>query len=361
MRVVQLIDSLEIGGAERMAVNYANALANEIEFSALVTTRKEGDLKGKLADKVNYFFLKKRNAIDIGAVLRLRKYIVKHKVRIIQAHSSSFFLAVLLKLCYPGIKIIWHDHYGNSEFLDKRPKYALQLASFFFNGIVAVNEKLKDWACGQLHCKNGIYLPNFVTVEVSKVARTVLQGEEGKRILCLANLRQQKNHFLLLEVASQLKESHPDWSFHLVGKDFHDHYAHQLKAAIKERGLEQYVYCYDSCLDVANVLDEVQIGILTSNSEGLPLAVLEYALYKKAVLATDVGQLSAIVENNKNGFLVPSKNGDLFYDRLVELIEDESLRNYFAEELHQKVKLHFSAPSIIKKYIYWIQTTLVNE
>lgn len=361
MRVVQLIDSLEAGGAERMAVNYANALSDEVVFSALVVTRKEGELKNQIAEKVSYLFLNKSSIVDFKAVLKLRKYIIKNQVQLIHAHSSSFFLAVLLKLCYSGIKIIWHDHYGNSEFLENRPKYILRLSSFFFNGIVAVNEKLKDWACEQLHCKNGIYLPNFVTVEDSKVARTILQGEEGKRILCLANLRQQKNHFLLLEVASQLKVSHPDWSFHLVGKDFNDHYAHELKAAIKERGLEQYVYCYDSCLDVANVLDEVQIGILTSNSEGLPLAVLEYALYKKAVLATDVGQLSAIVENNKNGFLVPSKNVDLFYDRLVELIEDESLRNYFAEELHQKVKLHFSAPSIIKKYIYWIQTTLVNE
>ena len=44
MRILQIIDSLEAGGAERMAVNYANALANEMEFSGLVVTRKEGPL-----------------------------------------------------------------------------------------------------------------------------------------------------------------------------------------------------------------------------------------------------------------------------------------------------------------------------
>ena len=55
MRIVQLIDSLEAGGAERMAVSYANALANEIEFSALVATRKEGNLKNQIGDKRSYY------------------------------------------------------------------------------------------------------------------------------------------------------------------------------------------------------------------------------------------------------------------------------------------------------------------
>ena len=44
MRIVQIIDSLEIGGAEKMAVNYANALSERIVFSGLVTTRREGNL-----------------------------------------------------------------------------------------------------------------------------------------------------------------------------------------------------------------------------------------------------------------------------------------------------------------------------
>lgn len=361
MRVVQLIDSLEAGGAERMAVNYANVLSGEVAFSALVATRKEGELKNQLAEKVNYLFLNKRSIVDFRAILKLRKYIIKNQVQLIHAHSSSFFLAVLVQFILPKVKIIWHDHNGNSEFLQNRPKYALQLASFFFNGMIAVNEMLKDWASEQLHCKNGIYLPNFATVEDTKEARTILLGQEGKRILCLANLRQQKNHFLLVEVASKLKESHPDWSFHLIGKDFQDDYAQELKTAIKAKGLEKYVYYYGSCLDVANVLAQVQIGVLSSISEGLPVAVLEYALHKKAVLLTDVGQMSTIVENNKNGFLVPYNNLEMFYHRLVELIEDESLRDHFAKGLHQKVKTHFSSSSIIKQYIHWIETTIVHE
>ena len=60
MRIVQLIDSLEAGGAERMAVNYANALANEIDFSALVATRKQGPLLDQLDPTVSYLFFNKK-------------------------------------------------------------------------------------------------------------------------------------------------------------------------------------------------------------------------------------------------------------------------------------------------------------
>ncbi|MBC8643962.1 hypothetical protein H9W95_07615 [Flavobacterium lindanitolerans] len=58
MRVLQLIDSLEAGGAERMAVNYANGLANRIAFSALAVTRKQGILKEQLDKAVLYTFWK---------------------------------------------------------------------------------------------------------------------------------------------------------------------------------------------------------------------------------------------------------------------------------------------------------------
>ncbi len=91
VRILQLIDSLETGGAERMAINYANTLAEVIPLSALVATRKEGALKEQLSDKVTYLFLNKKGRLGLSAVLRLRKFILQHKIDVIHAHSTSFF------------------------------------------------------------------------------------------------------------------------------------------------------------------------------------------------------------------------------------------------------------------------------
>ncbi|KQB41438.1 putative alpha-glycosyltransferase Glycosyltransferase family 4 [Flavobacterium daejeonense] len=363
MRILQLIDSLEAGGAERMAVNYANMLSEEGAFSVLVTTRKEGVLKAKIAPKVAYLFLNKKRTLDFSAVFRLRKFIKQHRIQCVQAHSSSFFLAVMVKCSYPKLKIIWHDHYGNSDFLIQRPKAVLQCLSFLFDGIISVNEKLQKWALDHLHCKNSVYLSNFVCDEREEALQSdcKLKGISGKRIVCLANLRPQKNHSFLLELASLLKESHPDWSFHLVGKDFKDAYSVQLKKEIKERQLENQVFLYDSCSDVEGVLKQAEIGILTSKSEGLPLAVLEYARHKKAVVLTNVGQLQTVVDTGENGFLVPPDEVVLFYKQLIQLINQPELRASFAEKLHQKVEKQFSAAAVIKAYSHWVSTTIINE
>src|SRR5690606_1386313 len=112
MRVLQLIDSLRPGGAERMAVNYANGLASRIDASFLCCTRMEGLLKEQLSPEVGYLFLDKKSVFDRKAFLLLKRFIKENRIDLIQAHSSSFFLAVLIKMSLPGIKLVWHDHYG---------------------------------------------------------------------------------------------------------------------------------------------------------------------------------------------------------------------------------------------------------
>jgi glycosyltransferase involved in cell wall biosynthesis len=355
MRILQLIDSLEAGGAERMAVNYANALAKQIDFSGLVVTRKEGQLVNQIDDGVCYLFLNRNKVVDFKALFKLKNYVKENKVTFIHAHSTSFFLAFLLKLICPSIQLIWHDHYGDSEFLNKRPLLALRLIAPFFSGIIAVNQTLKVWATQKLNFKKTIYLPNFPTQEKNSTEYTVLKGINGKRIVSLANLRLQKNHFLLLEVARELKVSHPEWTFHLVGKDFQDDYSLKIKRLIREFDLEKNVFLYDSKPDIANILDQSTIGILTSQSEGLPVALLEYGWHKKPVVVTNVGEMSLVIQNGDNGFLINAQNQYLFYDALVILIETEALRINFGNTLYKTVAANNSKKVIIRQYLNWLQ------
>ena len=355
MRIIQLIDSLEPGGAERMAVNYANSLVDTIAFSGLVATRKEGALLNQINPKVSYLFLNKKKALDLTALFRLKKFVETNKVTHIHAHSSSFFLAFLLKMLKPSLKIIRHDHYGNNEFLDSRPHRVLKFTASFFSGVIVVNKRLKDWSEQVLQAKEVIYLPNFAIKESFLGSPTVLEGFESKKIVCLANLRPQKNHFLLIKVALALKKTHPDWSFHLVGKDFEDEYSLQIKKLIAEQQLQSTVFVYGSRQDVDLLLAQASIAILTSASEGLPVALLEYGLSKKAVVVTNVGAVGLIVENDKNGFIVQSNAVDLFYNALVRLIENESLRKSFGHSLFNTIQADYSSSAVLTKYIRWMQ------
>lgn len=357
MRILQLIDSLEAGGAERMALNYANALADTLEFSALVATRKEGALLEQIDSKVTYLFLHKKRQLDFRALWRLRSFVLQHTITHVHAHSTSFFIAFLLKLTLPSLKIIRHDHYGNASFLNQRPNKVLQFTAFSFSGVIAVNQELKAWSENKLNSKNVIYLPNFIPSKQGQSPKTTcLKGSTRKRILLLGNLRPQKNHFLLLEIATMFKIIHPDWTFHLVGKDFEDEYSQEIKSKIKELELENQVFLYGSRTDISFILNQSDIGILTSVSEGLPVALLEYGMQSLPVVVTAVGELPNIISNGVNGWVVPSNDAESFCKALVALISDGSMRKRMALALHQTVSEEYSSKGVLQKYIQWLES-----
>jgi glycosyltransferase involved in cell wall biosynthesis len=354
MRILQIIDSLETGGAERMAVNYANALGGKIEFSGLVATRAEGGLKQQIDPQVNYLYLKKRHTLDIGAAMRLWRYCRRNKIDIIHAHSTSYFISIIAKLRIPGLKLIWHDHNGMSENLSNREYFPLNICSLLFSGIIVVNHQLHVWAERELHCPNILYLSNFTYLMQNPPRITTLFGTPGKRILMLANLREQKDHFMLLDVASLMKDTHPDWTFHLVGKDFEDEYSAKVRRTVSDAGLDDTVFIYGSCIDTDAIIEQCDIAVLTSNSEGLPVALLEYGLHKKPVVVTAVGQIPGIVTNGENGFITASRDIEGFYRWLVRLTDDGDLRIRLGEQLHNTTNRSSSAQEAIATYLEWI-------
>lgn len=354
MRIVQIIDSLEAGGAERMAVNYANALADEIEFSGLVATRKEGDLRNQINQNVSYLFLNKSYALDIVALLQLRKFILKNNIEIIHAHGTSFFFAFLLKLILPFIKLIWHDHLGIREKQSKMQNLLLLLSSFTFSAIFVVNPKMKEWATSNLFTKKVFFIPNFVAVANVNLEATILKGQVGKRIVCIANLKKPKNHMTLLCAFHQLQLYDLGWSLHFVGKDFHDDYSAALKEYINKFDLNNSVFIYDAQHDIQHILSQATIGVLASTAEGFPLVLLEYGLAQLAVLSTNVGYCSSLIKPNFSGLLFNPDDIQELQSQLKILISNVDFRNNIAVNLKIEVIENYSREkniqAVVQKY-----------
>jgi glycosyltransferase involved in cell wall biosynthesis len=355
LRVLQIIDTLNAGGAERMAVQIANGLANKIEFSAICCTREEGVLKQSVHKSVNYLFAKKTKVIDLRAVKLVLDFCTKHNIAVIHAHSTSYVFAVQLKLLKPTLKIIWHDHFGNSEFLKKRSSFLPSLASLFFSGIISVNTKLESWAKKKLYCKNVSCIKNFYSEERCNSENLVtLKGEEGKRIVSLANLRPQKDHCFLLNAFASIVKDFPDWTLHLLGNYLEDSdYYKSIKTIITSNNLGNNVFIYGSVTCVQDVLKQAEIGILTSRSEGLPLALIEYGMAGLPVITTNVGQCKEVVVNS--GLVI--ENGDIkgLEEALKVFITKSDLREQIALDYHTKIKKNYSADTSLNKiYDFYI-------
>lgn len=346
MKVLQLIDSLEAGGAERVAVNIANALAAEVSGSYLCSTRKEGLLKASLDPKVGYLFLSKQGTFDLKAILKLKRFVKQEQIDIIHAHSSSYFTATLVKLLYPKVKIIWHDHYGNRPNSNRFQIKILKFCSYFFSHVFSVNELLASWARKELLTRSVLYLPNFSIKREEKLI-TKLKGFESRRIVCLANLRPQKDHINLLNAFKAISYQHQDWTLHLVGKDFEDDYSNTVKQLIVDLKLSNHVFIYGSCPDTSAILEHCDIGVLSSKSEGLPLAILEYGLASLPTIATSVGQCKEVIINEQTGLLVPSENPNALGEALESYINNSSKRELLGHSLHLHIDKNFSKKAII--------------
>jgi glycosyltransferase involved in cell wall biosynthesis len=350
MRVLQIIDSLNAGGAERMAVNYANALADKIEFSGIVVTRKEGILQNQLNDKVSYYFLNKTTTIDFKAIKLLKRIVIENNIDIIHAHGTSFFTAFLLKLICFKVKTVFHEHNGdrsNQSFFKNIPLF---VSIFFFDKILVVNKQIESWF-HQKGIKSASYFPNFASFESVDFEKTVLKGEEGKRIICLANLRDPKNHQILLMAFHKLNFQKQGWSLHFVGKNYQDAYSENLTNLVKELHIEESVFLYDAKSDIENILSQATIGVLCSTYEGFPVTLLEYGLVKLPVICSNVGFCSEVIINYTTGLLFdPTNSNDLALD-LERLINDIALRNSLSTQLNNLVESNFSKEKIVTNLI----------
>lgn len=341
MRVLQLIDSLDGGGAERVAVNLANALGDSIVLSALCTTRKEGILKSKLHPEVRYLFLNKKRSVDIGALKRLKRFVKQHDIEIIHAHATSFFFASLLKFIYPKLKIVWHEHLGSRVNTKRANNLALYFCSFFFQSILTVNADLQQWATRYLRTKNVAYLPNFVSISDF----TAKQVKRGDRIVCLANLRKPKNHINLVTAFSEVSANYPSWNLHLIGNDYGDIYSQELRSFISAKKLENRVLIKGVSRTIETDLLGFRIGVLASDSEGLPMSLLEYGAAGLAVIATDVGYCKEVVA--ETGILVPPKNSVLLAEALDFLIRENEKRKEAAILFHNRVVSNYSIDAVL--------------
>lgn len=334
-----------------MSVNIANALSKQkgIE-SFLCATRVEGALKSKLSLEINYLFLNKKSTLDILAIFKLKRYIQEHKISIVHAHSSSYFITTLIKLMNPKLRLIWHDHFGNRLNFSKKEIFPLRFCSNYFSAVIGVNKKLKDWSDKNLKTKQVYYIPNFASLSDSK-NKTSLKGNEGKRIVCLAGFRPQKDHINLLKAFIIISKKHPDWTLHLVGNHNSDIYFNDVKTCIQFNNLNNSVFLYHQATDVKNILSQSDIGVLSSKSEGLPVSLLEYGLAKLPVVITDVGECANVVSNGKYGFVVPREEEKILAQKMEELVLNENSRKDLGDNFCNHINENYSEQKIIHKLL----------
>lgn len=346
--VMHVLDALRVGGAERVAVNLANLLPRAGYETFLCTTRDEGAFASLLAPEVGRLSLGRRGLLDLAALRRMVAFIRRHKIRILHAHGSALFFARLASLFSPYPAVVWHDHYGRYTFND-RPAWLYQAATRRIGGVIAVNHPLAAWSRRELRVPSERvwYVPNLVEMPGGAPIAVELPGAPGSRIVCIANIRPQKDHPNLLKAMALLKSKAPEAHLLLVG-DFADAaYKNAVIEQISEFGLAGSVSYLGRRDDVAAILESCDIAVLSSRSEGLPIALLEYGMAGLPAIATSVGQCAEVLADGAAGILVPPSSPEELAGALLALLASPSRRATLGEKLRERVTSEYGAQRIV--------------
>jgi glycosyltransferase involved in cell wall biosynthesis len=359
--VLHVVDALYIGGAERVAINLVNLLPRDRFVPYLCSTRAEGPLSSFVAPHVTRLCLERRGRLDPTALRQFCDFVADRDIRIVHAHASALFFARLASALSRRCSLIWHDHYGRSDFGD-RPAWLYRLATRGVAGVIAVNQTLASWCSGQLHFpKERVwYIPNLVPSgePTEDSDYLTLPGEPGKRLVCVANFRPQKDHPNLLRAMSLAVGQVPGAHLFLVGDSADPAYVAQIRSQISELKLDGAVTYMGPRNDVPAILSGCDIGVLGSASEGLPLALLEYGRAGLAAVATSVGQCPEVLDNGYAGVLVPPGSPEDLGRALVRMLRNGEERAQYAARFQNRVDDIYHPRRILRKVCDVYETVL---
>ncbi|MEO7308750.1 MAG: glycosyltransferase [Chitinophagaceae bacterium] len=359
--VLVITDSLKLGGTESVAVNIANDLSEDPRFEVfLVCSRAEGELLDRIKPGVVYFNLQKKRQLDLKAIWRLHRFIKKHRIEIVHAHSTSMYFPVLIKL-FHHYKLVWHDHFGLVLPPSGKRFYPYISVSPFFDFAIAVNEQLLKSNRKYLHVKpeNQIFLPNY-SVRIESTTPPPLAGDKNSRVVCLANIRPQKDHLNLMAAFKMVLEEIPEATLYCVGVCAADEYEQSVRTYVKENALENHVFLTGAVANPFDYLSQCSVGVLSSESEGMPLSLIEYGLASLPVVCTDVGECAVVLAQGKNGILVPRHDAEALAQGIKSLINDRQTATQYAVSFKAFIAAHYSKEAIIEK-LTTIYLKLLNK
>ena len=350
-KVLICIPSLEPGGAERFAVDLASKIDNERFEVAVAVTRHMSDsfLKNSLIEKgIRIVDLSSENYLKM-----LKKQLIflrESKPDIVHTNIGSILHMMLAcKLCNVPIRLYTvHNEakllFGKSCL--KKNIYKLAFSFFDFVPIAicpAVKETIvKDFRIDSEKIpvvRNGVDIDRF-TPSKRKHSR------ENIHIISVGTLDWIKNQAMTIRAVCDLRKKGRNVTLEFIG-DGNDR--EKLQQLVMANKAENYITLRGKRKNVEEYLQEADIYVSASKTEGLPLSILEAMACGLPVVATAVGGTVDIVCDSTNGYIVPNEDVMKMEKALDDLILSKEKRDEFGAA-SRRIAEEWSLASCVREY-----------
>ena len=195
---------------------------------------------------------------------------------------------------------------------------------------------------------NGIKMAARQSVFDKIAARRELGFSEGGFIIgSVGRLVTVKGHSYLIEAMPSILNENKDCQLIIAGDG---PLKADLEALITKLGLSDNVILAGHIDNIDKFMDTIDLFVLPSLSEGLPMALLEAMAYQKPVLASDVGGIPEVITNTSEGIMIVHSNADAISSAVCRLLQDRAQLKWLGGNSRKRVESAFSSSRMAMEY-----------
>lgn len=350
MKITFFIYSLSGGGAERVTAHLAAHWSKQHNVTIVTcAAQQENAYEVPEGVTVKYLDMASKSTSTLSGLVnnakriqKLRQYVKDAKPDVlISMMTTSNIIAAHACTGLP-VKVI-----GSERNFPKHNPLGLMwenIRKFSYSKLdllISQTEAAKIWLETNTNAKQVVTIKNPIVLPLPTQSPAVMPPPKGNEVLILAVGRltavKQFNH--LIEVFSQLKDSHPQCRLVIVGAG---ELQSTLEKQIEELGLTSMATIQTRVGNIGDWYRYCDILAMTSFSEGFPNTLIEGMAHGKAVISYDCeAGPGEIIQHEKTGILVKPNNTEALQHELSRLVTDESFRlqlgenaKHIASELH---------------------------
>lgn len=327
-KIVIIANSLSLGGAERISLVLAKWMASNNIDSVLITLNQDREKGYQVDSSIKRISVSNGSNLSKPQIIkRLRKELIKVQPTKVLVMGVPLTLYVMPAVIGLNIEVIVSERNDPNNFLGK--KHTKLLSRFlmkFANGFIFQTEGAKNYYSNLIQ-KKSIVIPNpLMTDELPEP----YIGTKSKRIVTAGRLVPQKNHKLLITAFHKVVNKYPEYTLTIYGNGSE---RPKLENLINELNLKGKVLLPGASNNLFKEIMDAELFVLSSDFEGMPNALIEAMALGIPCISTDCssGGPRELIENMKNGILVPVNDDEKLKEAIELLLNDKELSTKIAK------------------------------
>ncbi len=358
MKIIQIITSLNLGGAQTLVENLCYGLKEANQDVTVISLENNHSPTARRIEErgIKVIYLDKKPHFDSSIVGKLSQVLQSLQPDIIHAHNvkkAYVYLAArragLKRIVYTVHNMAWQEQKFVGGLFSYYMFHARCMVPVGISPIVTASIKQR------YRLKNVPTIYNGTDLSLYHNRENYLLHERPC-IINVARLDAQKNHKRLIEAIKIVASRFPDVKLELVGDG-------ELKEEIEElviqSGLHDYVSFEGQKEDIPGYLRHADIFCLSSDYEGMPMTLIEAMAAGLPIVSTNVGGVPDMLRNDHSALLTGLDSGELA-DALLRLLTDVSLRKKIGQNAAKDSK-RFSHTYMAHRYISLYEKTLRGD